>query len=189
MAQSFKDLETTFTAFTGSDFSAKLKIESPDLRRKGNLEKGYRTALVKALSSSTRKVENQVKEAINTNMTSSIWAWPRDTERQSGRTVGSPRDIIDTGNLLSKNYVRITYTTRGASIIVGNNSPYAGIVHFGGYILPYGDRSKRPVFIPGRPWIGVALGTATVSTGGITVDWRAEIQKALVKEMQDAKFT
>jgi phage gpG-like protein len=188
MANSFKDLENSFTDFTQSSFSAKLKVESPDLRRKGNLEKGYRTALVKALSSSTRKVESQVKQAMDANMRDAIWAWPRTTERKAGGVAGSPRDIIDTGNLISRNYIRIGYTTRGASITVGNNSPYAGIVHFGGYITPYGDRSKRAVFAPGRPWIGVAIGTTTVSSGGTTVDWRAEIQQALVKEMQDAKF-
>jgi phage gpG-like protein len=188
MANSFKDLESSFTDFSRSSFSAKLKVESPDLRRKGNLDKAYRTALVKALSNSTRKVDSQVKEAMQANMNSVIWSWPRETNRKSGGIVGSPRDIIDTGNLASRNYVRISYTTRGASITVGNNSPYAGIVHFGGYITPYGDRSKRPVFIPGRPWIGVAIGTASVSSGGVTVDWRAEIQKELVKEMQSASF-
>ena len=58
----------------------------------------YRDSISKAF----RKTANKANQEIKLLIKSPIWSWPRFTVRSSGRTVGSPRDIVDTGNLLSK---------------------------------------------------------------------------------------
>ena len=40
-------------------------------------------------------------------LTSEEWGWPRQTRRQNGSVVGSPRDIIDTGELRDSYQVEI----------------------------------------------------------------------------------
>lgn len=38
-----------------------------------------------------------------------IWEWPRITHRRSGEVAGSPRNIVDLGNLRDSQRMRITY--------------------------------------------------------------------------------
>jgi hypothetical protein len=38
-------------------------------------------------------------DEFHVSMEDSIWSWPKETLRKSGERVGSPRDIIDLGNL------------------------------------------------------------------------------------------
>lgn len=186
MAKSFEDINTSLNAFAKTKFSAELKVEVPDLRKKASIDRPYRTALSKALVSGTRKAETALNDGLRANMSASIWAWPRPTIRVSGGTAGSPRDIIDTGRLASGNYVRASYTTRGANLTVGNNTAYAGLVHFGGYIRPYGNQFARTVFVPGRPWLSATVGADTSVSGAVVVDWREIIRQELVEQMQSA---
>ncbi len=78
-----------------------------------------------------------------------MWAW-RD---------GGARDIIDTGKLKASRKI----TVEGRRIDISYDVPYAGIVHFGGYILPYGNPNAEKVYLPARPWVdSVALGGGPV---------------------------
>jgi hypothetical protein len=63
------------------------------------------------------------------------WEWPRETRRRNGEVVGSPRDIVDTGNLRDGQY----YEIDGTTITFGNNAEYAAIVHEG-YGSDYPER-------------------------------------------------
>lgn len=62
-------------------------------------------------------------------------------------------DLIDTGRL--RDSLQIINT--GTSFDIRYSAPYAGLVHEGGYILPYGNQNAEKVFVPGRPWINMAL--------------------------------
>lgn len=74
------------------------------------------------------------------------WNWPRETKRKNGQTVGSPRDIVDTGALRnsqrreneSKNSVDFVWTG-------GGETAYASMVHDGA-TLTNGTR------LPARPF-------------------------------------
>lgn len=79
-------------------------------------------------------LDQVLREAISAN----IW-----------RTRNGVDDIISSSKLL-----------RSQNISYGNNSiqirydvPYAALVHYGGYIIPYGRQNARPVYIPPRPWV------------------------------------
>lgn len=63
------------------------------------------------------------------------------------------RDIIDTGALMRSMQVTIS----GSSIDITYGEPYAALVHYGGYIQPYGDKSATPVYLPARPWVDAVL--------------------------------
>lgn len=75
-----------------------------------------------------------LREAINAN----IW-----------RTRSGVDDIIDSGNLLKSQ--NISYS--GSSINISYDVPYASLIHYGGYIIPYGNSGLRPVYVPPRPWV------------------------------------
>ena len=52
--------------------------------------------LQRAFRDTAQTYNREMQKAI----ASRIWDWPRRTVRKSGEVVGSPRDIVDTGNLL-----------------------------------------------------------------------------------------
>lgn len=75
-----------------------------------------------------------LREAISAN----IWS-----------TRNGSQDIIDSGELLRSQ--EVIYS--GSSIRIRYGVPYAALVHYGGYIIPYGNAGARPVYIPPRPWV------------------------------------
>jgi phage gpG-like protein len=61
-------------------------------------------------------------------------------------------DIYDSGELLQSG----TVTLSGDGVTIAYSAPYASLVHYGGYIFPYG-RSESRVYLPARPWIDSVL--------------------------------
>lgn len=107
------------------------------------------------------RVEAKLANALNAAMSSSSWSWK-----------GGSRDIVDTGAL--KNSLKIEWI--GMTAVVSYSEPYAAIIHEGGYIYPYGNKSASPVYLPGRPWV------KSVLVGGGPVpqfDWEEAIIAAL----------
>lgn len=95
--------------------------------------------LSKAAKQANQVIANSLGEALDAAMLSSEWAFDRD--------------IIDTGRL--RDSLRITTTPGG--IAIDYNVPYAALVHYGGYITPYGNKKLEKVYIPGRPWVESVL--------------------------------
>ena len=81
---------------------------------------------------------SELKSALTKALMSPVWAWE-----------GGSRDIFDTGRLAGSGQVLVV--SGGLNVVY--SAPYAGIVHDGGYIYPYGNTAARPVYLPGRPWI------------------------------------
>lgn len=79
------------------------------------------------------------------------WRWFRNTRRQSGQVIGSPRDIVDTGKLrdslnvanVGDSHVRYEY-----------QEDYAGLVHQG---FDGVGRVGSPESYPARPWVMSAV--------------------------------
>ncbi len=55
-------------------------------------------SIAKAFRSTAQQSNTHMKKLIR----SKIWDWPGTTVRRNGRVVGSPRNIVDTGELLSQ---------------------------------------------------------------------------------------
>lgn len=92
------------------------------------------------------KIALKLGDALDAAIRSSVWGW----------SDGS-RDIVDTGQLLNSRNI----TIQGDGLVISYNVPYFGIIHFGGYIAPYGNSKIDKVYIPARPWI-----TSVVYGGG-----------------------
>jgi hypothetical protein len=66
---------------------------------------------------------------------------------------GELGDIIDSGDLRDS----LSVVIEGDDIGVSYDSPYANLIHYGGYIAPYGNKNINKVYIPGRPWVESVL--------------------------------
>ena len=95
-------------------------------------------------------------------MMSAGWGW----------TDGS-RDIVDTGDLMASGMVNVS----GGNISVSYGSSYASMVHYGGYIYPYGNTDIERVYLPARPWIAATFGTAAGPIG--PYDWMSVYSSAI----------
>ena len=85
-------------------------------------------------------------EAFQDAIASDIWEWPRETLRQNGDLVKSPRDIYDTGELCDS--LVISRTANAAEYTW--ESDHATIVHDGA-------TTKNGTELPARPWTRVGL--------------------------------
>ena len=63
----------------------------------------------------------------------------------------------------------------GSEIIVSYSEPYAALIHYGGYILPYGNPNADKVYIPPRPWVESTL---KGETGTYSVE--EEVKRAIL---------
>lgn len=99
----------------------------------------------KGVAEANRIIADMLAIALDEAMESVVWMW----------SDGASRDIIDTGALKKSR----TITVEGPRIMISYNLPYAALVHYGGYVLPYGNRNAQRVYLPGRPWVqSVVLG-------------------------------
>jgi phage gpG-like protein len=106
---------------------------------------GASAIALKAAEDAIPRMVERLGAALDAALSSSVWAWSDGT-----------RDIVDSGQLLASRKI----TVSGNMISIDYNVPYFGI-HFGGYIMPYGNDKVQKVYIPARPWV-----TAVVEGGG-----------------------
>lgn len=103
-------------------------------------------AISKAFRQTVQDYAAQCQEELRTPK----WDWPGETERQNGETVGSPRDIVDEGELADSQ--QEPQFTESDSEIVGTiewTSDHAAVV-FTGLV------DAQDVY-PGREWTLAAL--------------------------------
>jgi hypothetical protein len=76
-----------------------------------DIEQEFRQAWIahEDLNDSFEELSQILFNEFHVSMASEIWNWPRDTERKSGERVGSPRTIIDLGNLYESQSVSFEY--------------------------------------------------------------------------------
>ena len=137
-------------------FSTKLEILPPKIDMKDNTPKMRRamnSAIVEGTIKSSAYVQRDLKIALDKAMDSSIWKWPGTTLRKNGATAGPSRNIVDTGKLKGSLVIAEKHMKTKTSLQIKYNSPYANIVHYGGAVLPYGNKNANTVLIPGRPWV------------------------------------
>jgi hypothetical protein len=147
--------------------SIKVKVDSGDLARRAE----------QAAERAIEVVMGELYAAFQQSFTANAWDWPRNlpTRKLSGATVGekarsyragqgvtggSPRNLIDFGNLRQtgsfqlKGKYQATYKW---------SASYATAVHEGAAIYPWGNRSAARVILPARPWTRAVLGQEQVS--------------------------
>jgi hypothetical protein len=145
--------------------------------RSGNLQARAKDAARRA----SEIVMGELFAAFQQSFTAKAWPWPRQTQRTVG-TVGSPRNLIDVGNLRQSG----TYQMSGPYQATFKwSANYATAVHEGANIYPWGNRNAQRVYLPPRPWTRAVLGQENVS-GIRTYDvadrlrnvWLVQLKKA-----------
>lgn len=108
-------------------------------------------------------VMGELFAAFQQSFTAPVWQWTDTiTPRGGGGTAGSPRNIIDTGNLRQTGSWQMIGPYQGKFTWSAN---YATAVHEGAFIFPWGNRNAQRVQLPPRPWTRAVLGQEQV--GGI----------------------
>lgn len=114
----------------------------------------------RAINQASSRIAVDLKVALDAAIRSNVW---------DGLQGAS--DIYDTGELLSSGQVIVDQN----GINVFYTAPYASLVHYGGYINPYGNINAR-VYLPPRPWVDSVLsGSGPVEA----FDFRRYYQEAL----------
>lgn len=119
----------------------------------------------RAAEQAARVVLAELFSRFQASLTAPVWQWPRPTVRSNGGIVGSPRNVIDTGNLRGSGYFQ--YTGKYHAIFSWSAN-YATAVH-------EGARLRSGALLPARPWTSAVLGTQPIN--GIKVYPLAERSK------------
>lgn len=129
-----------------------------------NFGLGLQSRLTDAIDRANARIAVELKAALDAAMSSPSWP-----------TLTGAADIIDTGDLRESGEVLVT----NKGIQVAYSSPYALLVHYGGYILPYGNTYAEKVYLPARPWLeSVLLGGGPVPKFDLESIYREEINRA-----------
>lgn len=82
-------------------------------------------------------------------------------------------DLVDTGELMDSGSVIVNEN----GITIAYDAPYAALIHYGGYIHPYGNVNLR-IYLPPRPWIeSVLFGGGPVTQFDFVTYYTEEISK------------
>lgn len=145
------------------NFSIQTKYD-PGLKLRNESESRIRAitgAIDRAMIRAILDISDNIERNLALAITSSIW----NTNEGLG-------DIYLTGKLLSSSEVSVN----GSQITINYDVPYAALIYYGGYILPYGNKEGTRVYIPPRPWIGAVLN----GTNGLpAIDYKAIILAAI----------
>jgi len=145
-------------------------VDSSDLQmRLQDFESNFMAIIINRLA-------QQISTSLNNSMDLGIWEWRGSTKRSNGSVVSSPRNIVDTGALKASLFIQSDAPDHVSGFY---DSPYAKLVHYGGYITPYNNSSAQATYIPGRPWIKAAL---KGSHGGPPPKFKSLIQTTFVEE-------
>ena len=95
----------------------------------------------RAINKGSAQVAIDLKNALDQAIKSPAWTW-----------INGQQDIYDTGQLMDSGTVSITQN----GVIIAYSAPYATLVHYGGYINPYGS-DRAAIYLPPRPWVDAVL--------------------------------
>jgi hypothetical protein len=133
-----KAVEDQSVTWTGTGLLGRVKIAFASKAEAA----AAKAALEEAIDYANSKAQDAVREALDLAVSSSAWGW-RD---------GS-RDIVDSGTLRDS----LQFERDGDGFSFYYTAPYAALVHYGGYIKPYGNPKIDAVYIPGRPWVDAVM--------------------------------
>lgn len=122
------DVQTPDTNITGV-----LGMPSISIQVSGNAYDSIMQQINESISEWKQIIATDLLSRLNLAMSSNLW---------------NNGDLIDTGNL--RDSVSINITSTGVQI--SYDAPYANLIHYGGYIVPYGNTNIDKVYIPASPW-------------------------------------
>lgn len=156
-------------------------FDVPDVEVKtnaGQIQAKISEAFNKGAKNAASSIQKGFSKALDDSMDYSGWSWPRSTLRKNKTTAGLSRNIVDMGSLKSSKTTTLTSTKGGAGALINftYKSPYAGFVHYGGAVKPYGNPNAPTVILPGRPWV---LSTLQGGNGIAAFDFKTPFMSAV----------
>ena len=130
-------------------FSTKLEILPPKIDMKDStpkMKRAINAAIVEGTIKASAYVQKDLRAALDAAMDYPGWSW-----------TSGPRDIVDTGKLKKSLVLAEKNLKTKTTIEIKYRSPYANMVHYGGYIQPYGNKNANSVLYPARPWVEAVL--------------------------------
>lgn len=121
------------------------------------IQRSAGSAIRAGLSDAQPFVIESLRKALDASMDAKVWSWPRQTLRQNGSAPGTPRDIVDTGQLKSSLTMQPKIGRSMLTISGSYTAPHALITHNGGYIQPWGNMNAKTVYLPPRRWVKYTL--------------------------------
>lgn len=130
-------IEAGLKKINNSSFKASGGIDRPKVRlTPGQLDvQGGLDELSNVIRRTIERVADDLELKLDAAMASTLW--------------GELGDIVDSGDLRDS----LSVIIQGDSVEISYDSPYANLVHYGGYVAPYGNKSIDKVYIPARPWV------------------------------------
>ena len=159
---SMKDLVPSYNKKTRIKASGSLKnLLKIDVR--SIAESDVTSRIEGAIDRANVRILTDLKKALENAILSDIW-----------RTNDGVDDIYETGELMNSGTV--TFSKNG--ITVAYSAPYAALVHYGGYIHPYGNKNIS-VYLPPRPWVeAVFNGMGPITAFDFASYYREEIERS-----------
>lgn len=93
----------------------------------------------------------KVTPLLQESIKAEVYEWPTTTRRKNGETVGSPRNIVDTGELLRSQSAPKVQENR---LTITWGASYSGEVLRGGFLV---GTLRNAYIAPGRDWITPVL--------------------------------
>jgi len=135
----------------------------------------YRQRSQAAVQAAVRAVSLEINGRFQDAIGAKVWNWPGTTIRSNGQEVGSPRTIVDTGNLRNSN----TYSVVGNRSVHRWSAEYASAIHEGASL-------KNGGIITPRPWTDAVLGNVRV-TGIPVYDYRKAMFDKWLNHIQNRR--
>ena len=167
-----------------SQFNFKVEIE---------YDKGANDRILKGIEKAFRTCAAELDGRFDEAISGSHWDWPRTSQRGlpgttvgqlakahkagQGNSVGSPRNIIDSGDLKGSKVMNL----QGFAAEWTWSVEYAAAVHDGAVIHPWGNKKAAKVELPARPWTNAVLEGNVAGFSGDKYDFAAEMQKKVGK--------
>lgn len=115
-----------------------------------------------AINRATKRAAIELKRALDDVMKNGDWG-----------IGGNDNDLYDTGQLMESGSVVVD----DSGIKIVYTAPYAALIHYGGYVNPYGRTDAR-IYLPPRPWVEAVLnGNGSVKKFDLESYYRTEIER------------
>lgn len=156
-------------------------------------DKGASDKILKGIEKAFRTCAAELDGRFDEAMTGSHWDWPRTSQRGlpgtsvgqlakahkegRGTSVGSPRNILDSGDLKGSKVMNMKGFTAEWTWSV----EYAAAVHEGARIQPWGNKNAAAVELPARPWTNAVIEGNVTGYNGKQYNFAEEMQKKVAK--------
>jgi hypothetical protein len=165
-----------------SKFSITFKTPKPKVTAETSkkVRLAMNTAISKGTIAGVSRIETGLSAALDRAMEAPVWNWPNPTFRANGEIATNVRNIVDTGALKASKKITSKFSQTKSDVFISYSSPYALLVHYGGFIRPYGNQFAATKQLPARPWIRAVTqgGVSSIDKYDFDKEIRDEINKA-----------